>query len=119
MVNRNQISFVMTRFYRDKQMEEASVDVRGNYSTKIESIVRQVVLLTKNDRTAKCLIFSTWNDVLDLLAGALRENRIQFAYLQSGGGRFQQNLMQFKTNPECRYEAFKLLILELKLFLLV
>ena len=48
------------------------------------------------DPDAKSLVFSTWSDVLDILASALLENGIQFAALQDQG-KFKRNLEKFKV----------------------
>ena len=48
------------------------------------------------DPGAKSLVFSTWTDVLDILASALTENDIPFAALQDQG-KFKRNLEKFKV----------------------
>jgi hypothetical protein len=48
------------------------------------------------DPNAKSLVFSTWTDVLDILASALIENDIPFAALQDHG-KFKRNLEKFKV----------------------
>jgi len=48
------------------------------------------------DPDAKSLVFSTWTDVLDILASALIENDIPFAALQDQG-KFKRNLEKFKV----------------------
>lgn len=48
------------------------------------------------DPEAKALVFSTWTDVLDILASALVENDIPFAALQDQG-KFKRNLEKFKV----------------------
>ena len=54
------------------------------------------------DPDAKSLVFSTWTDVLDILASALAENDIQFAALQDQG-KFKRNLEKFKVKLEKNY----------------
>ena len=56
------------------------------------------------DPDAKSLVFSTWTDVLDILASALTENDIQFAALQDQG-KFKRNLEKFKVkySLSCEY----------------
>lgn len=49
----------------------------GNYSNKILEIVRTALNLKASDPDVKIIIFSHWNDILKLIAGALSKNGIQ------------------------------------------
>jgi hypothetical protein len=66
------------------------------------------ILFQMLDPDAKSLVFSTWTDVLDILASALVENNIQFAALQDQG-KFKRNLEKFKVrfclHFYCNYKA--------------
>ena len=55
------------------------------------------------DPGAKSLVFSTWTDVLDILASALTENDIHFAALHDQG-KFKRNLEKFKVPIERIYQ---------------
>lgn len=69
------------------------------------------------DPGAKSLVFSTWTDVLDILASALVENDIPFAALQDQG-KFKRNLEKFKvTNFEYRVHTSLVLAILLQWFL--
>ena len=70
--------------------------VKGSLSTKMEAVVATLLRIKEEDPTAKALVFSTWTDVLDILASALRENDIQFAALHAQG-KFKRNLQKFKV----------------------
>ena len=61
------------------------------FKTHLFSTLRQML-----DPGAKSLVFSTWTDVLDILASALTENDIPFAALQDQG-KFKRNLEKFKV----------------------
>lgn len=49
----------------------------GDYSKKIQEIVRTTLKLLKSDPDVKILIFSYWNDMLKIIAAALNQNGIQ------------------------------------------
>jgi E3 ubiquitin-protein ligase SHPRH len=63
--------------------------------TKVEAIVRRLLLLLQLDAAHKVIIFSSWLDVLDILSHALTANGIHHAF---GRGRkgFLQALEHFK-----------------------
>ncbi|XP_019628191.1 PREDICTED: E3 ubiquitin-protein ligase SHPRH-like [Branchiostoma belcheri] len=84
------ISYVST-----EAKEQEDVDVKGSHSTKVEAVVRTLKLIQQNDPTAKSLVFSTWQDVLDVVATALRENNMEYRAI-NGIHRFQENLTDFK-----------------------
>jgi hypothetical protein len=58
------------------------------------------------DPNAKSLVFSTWTDVLDILASALVENDIPFAALQDQG-KFKRNLEKFKVSKMFLLQHFQ------------
>lgn len=47
---------------------------------QVEAVVRRVMWLTSQDPTTKILIFSTWQDVLDLVGHALSTNQLRHAH---------------------------------------
>lgn len=53
---------------------------------KIEAITRRILWIVSTDEEAKILVFSSWNDVLDLLSHALDANNI--TYVRMKGGRY-------------------------------
>lgn len=64
---------------------EASMNVQGSYGTKIEAVTRRILWIKSTDPNAKILVFSSWNDVLDVLEHALTSNNI--SYVRMKGGR--------------------------------
>ncbi|GKU91240.1 hypothetical protein SLEP1_g5140 [Rubroshorea leprosula] len=64
---------------------EASLIVQGSYGTKIEAVTRRVLWIKSRDAKAKVLVFSSWNDVLDVLEHAFAANSI--SYIRMKGGR--------------------------------
>ena len=70
--------------------------VKGSLSTKIKAVVKTLIKIQTDDPNAKALVFSTWNDVLDIVGSALAENEISFAALHDQG-KFKRNLQKFKV----------------------
>ena len=65
-------------------------------SMQIEAVVRRIKWLTSVDVTSKLLVFSTWQDVLEVIAHALRANRLPFAHAR-GRKAMEVAIKQFKA----------------------
>lgn len=52
---------------------------------KIEAVTRRILWIKSTDPKAKVLVFSSWNDVLDVLEHAFFANNI--SYVRMKGGR--------------------------------
>lgn len=70
--------------------------IKGDLSTKMEAVVKTLLKIQTDDPDAKTLVFSTWADVLNILATALTANDIPFAALHAQG-KFKRNLQKFKV----------------------
>ncbi len=68
---------------------------QGDLSTKVQGVIRCLLQIHRDDPEAKCLVFSTWADVLDLMGQALMANHIEFRSLHAHN-KFQSNLSQFQ-----------------------
>lgn len=77
-------SSILSNAFQSDQNEN-SIAISGSYGTKIEAITRRVLWLTSSDQDTKILVFSSWNDVLDVLSHALAANNI--TYIRMKGGR--------------------------------
>ncbi|KAJ8426141.1 hypothetical protein Cgig2_032832 [Carnegiea gigantea] len=75
---------------------EASISVQGSYGTKIEAITRRILWIKSTDPKAKVLVFSSWNDVLDVLEHAFAANEISFVRMRGGRKRSQAAISIFK-----------------------
>lgn len=64
---------------------EATLAVQGSYGTKVEAVTRRILWIMSSDPKAKVLVFSSWNDVLDVLEHAFNANEI--TYIRMKGGR--------------------------------
>lgn len=74
---------------------EASIIVQGSYGTKIEAITRRILWISFKDPSAKLLVFSSWNDVLDVLEHAFAANSISCIRMK-GGRKAHVSISQFK-----------------------
>lgn len=82
-------------FKRSENLE-ASISVQGSYGTKIEAITRRILWIKSSDPKAKVLVFSSWNDVLDVLEHAFAANEISYVRMKGGRKRSQAALSIFK-----------------------
>ncbi|XP_004673973.1 PREDICTED: E3 ubiquitin-protein ligase SHPRH [Condylura cristata] len=91
-----EISYVFTS---EKASQEEDIPVKGSHSTKVEAVVRTLMRIQRKDPGAKALVFSTWQDVLDIISKALTDNNMEFAQI-SRVKTFQENLSAFKHDPQ-------------------
>ncbi|XP_035943618.1 E3 ubiquitin-protein ligase SHPRH isoform X2 [Halichoerus grypus] len=91
-----EISYVFTS---EKASQEEDIPVKGSHSTKVEAVVRTLMRIHLRDPGAKALVFSTWQDVLDIISKALTDNNMEFAQI-SRVKTFQENLSAFKHDPQ-------------------
>uniref|UniRef100_A0A8C5MNA5 Helicase C-terminal domain-containing protein n=1 Tax=Leptobrachium leishanense TaxID=445787 RepID=A0A8C5MNA5_9ANUR len=90
-----EISYVFTS---ETVNEERDIPVNGSHSTKVEAVVRTLMKIQHRDPGAKSLVFSTWQDVLDIISKALQDNSMVFSQI-NGIQKFQENLSAFKYDP--------------------
>ncbi|XP_029972884.1 E3 ubiquitin-protein ligase SHPRH isoform X2 [Salarias fasciatus] len=87
-----EISYVFTT---QSSSQDQDIPVKGSHSTKVEAVVRTLKKIQVTDPGAKCLVFSTWQSVLDIIAKALFDNNMEFSQI-NGIHKFQENLCSFK-----------------------
>lgn len=51
---------------------------------KIEAVTRRILWIKSSDPEAKVLVFSSWNDVLDVLEHAFNANGITYTRMKGG-----------------------------------
>uniref|UniRef100_A0A2P2MDB4 RING-type domain-containing protein n=1 Tax=Rhizophora mucronata TaxID=61149 RepID=A0A2P2MDB4_RHIMU len=78
----------------DCEKHEPSVRVQGSYGTKIEAVTRRILWIKSSDSNAKVLVFSSWNDVLDVLEHAFRANDITYIRMKGGRWEFLLNILR-------------------------
>uniref|UniRef100_A0A0D9X2Z0 RING-type domain-containing protein n=1 Tax=Leersia perrieri TaxID=77586 RepID=A0A0D9X2Z0_9ORYZ len=76
-------------------LAESTISVQGSYGTKIEAVTRRILRITTTDGATKVLVFSSWNDVLDVLEHSLAANNISYVRMK-GGRKSHAALSQFK-----------------------
>ncbi|XP_024122367.1 E3 ubiquitin-protein ligase SHPRH isoform X1 [Oryzias melastigma] len=91
-----EISYVFTT---QASSQDQDVPVKGSHSTKVEAVVRTLKRIQIRDPGAKCLVFSTWQNVLDIIAKALFDNNMEFSQI-NGIHKFQENLSSFKYEDQ-------------------
>ncbi|XP_031236244.1 E3 ubiquitin-protein ligase SHPRH isoform X3 [Mastomys coucha] len=91
-----EVSYVFTS---EKANQEDDIPVKGSHSTKVEAVVRTLMKIQLRDPGAKALVFSTWQDVLDIISKALTDNNMEFTQI-SRIKTFQENLSAFKYDPQ-------------------
>ncbi|XP_054788420.1 uncharacterized protein LOC129294236 isoform X2 [Prosopis cineraria] len=74
---------------------ESSISVKGSYGTKIEAVTKRILWIKSTDPKAKVLVFSSWNDVLDVLEHAFAVNNITYIRMK-GGRKSHVAISQFK-----------------------
>ncbi|KAG7174962.1 E3 ubiquitin-protein ligase SHPRH-like [Homarus americanus] len=82
-----------------KAKEEMEVKVQGSLSTKMEGVVRLMLKIKLADPGAKVLVFSSWVDVLNVIADAFAQNGITYRALHQHS-KFQRHLASFKANSQ-------------------
>ncbi|XP_028293057.1 E3 ubiquitin-protein ligase SHPRH isoform X2 [Gouania willdenowi] len=91
-----EISYVFTT---QSSHQDQDIPVKGSHSTKVEAVVRTLKKIQVTDTGAKCLVFSTWQSVLDIIAKALLDNNLDFSQI-NGIHKFQENLCSFKYDEK-------------------
>ena len=79
---------------------EQQVLVSGSWGTKIEAIIRRLRYLLLREDDAKMIVFSEWDDVLDVVEKAMRANEIRFVRGVSGP-KFRDVIDTFKHDAAC------------------
>ncbi|EFJ36072.1 hypothetical protein SELMODRAFT_404507 [Selaginella moellendorffii] len=81
-------SKIAENLQEEEEDEETSITVAGSYGTKIEAVVRRIFSLKEDDPFVKIFVFSTWQEVLDLLEHALKST--------SSAGQMGSSILEFK-----------------------
>eukprot|EP01117_Protostelium_nocturnum_P016721 TRINITY_DN6684_c0_g1_i4.p1 TRINITY_DN6684_c0_g1~~TRINITY_DN6684_c0_g1_i4.p1 ORF type:complete len:1574 (+),score=500.65 TRINITY_DN6684_c0_g1_i4:183-4904(+) len=92
--NIDEVSYIMDEMAEVKEMIN-NEPLKGSFGTKIEGVVRHILSLRRKDALIKILVFSEWNEVLEIIASALKENEISFIQIK-GKNKFDSKLKEFK-----------------------
>ncbi|KAH9001925.1 SNF2 family N-terminal domain-containing protein [Lactarius hatsudake] len=75
-----------------------TMEVRGSYGTKIDTLVRHLLYLQLADGGAKSIVFSAWEGSLHIVEHALTRNGIPTLRIDSGN-RKQDAAAKFRNDP--------------------
>ncbi|KAG4966287.1 hypothetical protein JHK84_040882 [Glycine max] len=93
----NELAAASSNFSHDKFMSLTMLSqIKGKLRyLKIEAVTRRILWVKANDHRAKVLVFSSWNDVLDVLEHAFAANNITF-FRMKGGRKAHVAISQFR-----------------------
>lgn len=81
-----------------KNTRDTEFELKGDSnSTKIEGIVKCIMKILHENPQEKCLVFSSYPNMLDLIQESLKANTINHRYLKEGFNS-NKNLIDFKTD---------------------
>ncbi|BES94744.1 SNF2 family N-terminal domain [Nesidiocoris tenuis] len=78
------------------EWHKSGIKIVGSYSTKVEAVTCELIRLRNEDPDVKVIVFSTWEQVLNVISDALQTNNISFRRLGSSS-KYSQSLAQFKS----------------------
>jgi E3 ubiquitin-protein ligase SHPRH len=81
----------------DEDSHVVEDEVIGSWSSRISGIVGRLLRIRRNFPNSKTIVFSQWNDVLDLVQECATLNGIQFLRLRSDRGVIKT----FREDPAC------------------
>ncbi|MCO5578794.1 hypothetical protein L7F22_032640 [Adiantum nelumboides] len=92
-------SLSLNKLQSKESNKEGSINVDGSYGTKMEAVARRILWVQASDPSSKFLVFSTWNDVLDVVEHSLSANKV--SYVRAKGPRHLNTAIQkFKAKNE-------------------
>jgi E3 ubiquitin-protein ligase SHPRH len=89
--------------------------LNGSFGTKMDHIIRHILLIDKNESQAKSLVFSQWDQVLDIIATGLEKNGIKCVRLSGEGTKGSRKRKRFDAVKQFREDdSIKVFILNAK-----
>lgn len=67
----------------------------GDYSSKIEVIISEIIKLKNEDPFVKIIIFSHWENILQIISNALKENSITCIFKCN---QYKKSISDFRVN---------------------
>jgi E3 ubiquitin-protein ligase SHPRH len=71
------------------QIDSKAIKLEGSFGTKIAAILRHIKYLNELEPDVKCLVFSQWELMLDILARAFDKNSISYVKLEGSIAKHQ------------------------------
>ncbi|XP_055839447.1 E3 ubiquitin-protein ligase SHPRH [Episyrphus balteatus] len=89
---RNQQKYENIYYVTRKTINKEGFEIKGDFSSKIQKIILEVIKLKSEDENVKIIMFSQWAPILKAIGEALNENDINFRINKS-----PQCVEQFKN----------------------
>lgn len=96
MTTREEVLIATTRSTKDGSQVQRIV--KGSFGTKVSQMVSDILIM--RDQGHKGVVFSQWNDMLDIVGSALQMNGIGFER-PLGGRKFGNSLRVFHEDANC------------------
>ncbi|KAJ3010258.1 UNVERIFIED_CONTAM: hypothetical protein HDU68_002246 [Siphonaria sp. JEL0065] len=86
------------------RISSLKLDSTDSFGTKTDFILRHILHIVSSDPTAKCLLFSQWDQVLNIVAMGCTKNSIGFVKMEAGGcGKKKRDPVQvFREDPDIK-----------------
>lgn len=75
-------------------------EVIGSYSAKILRIIKEILRIRQEEPTVKIVIFSQWDNILDMIMQALYQNKISHVKHKNSSNRVKSQIECFKSGPQ-------------------
>ena len=76
----------------------SAIDATGSFGSKIDFMVRHILFLKRKDPKVKCIVFSQWKPLLDIVGKALDYNDVRWVALE--GRDRADSIRRFKTETK-------------------
>jgi len=85
-----------------EEIRDISIKGQGEFGTKVETLVRYLMMIERQEPGAKVLVFSHFKRTLDFIAAALEKNEIPFVQLKGSAKLRGQDVEKFKKGSKLR-----------------
>lgn len=103
-------SLTISKLQNKEVDAESSISVKGSYGTKMEAVIKRIIGVQASDQNSRFLVFSTWNDVLDVVEHSLSANKIGFIRAK-GRRNLDAAIRSFKGKDEGGGKSARVLLL--------
>lgn len=103
-----------THTHQDKKglwVGENSIEIKGSFGSKIEAILKRIMIVRERRPNDKIIVFSSWKDALDILAYALEQNAQKYLH-PKGGKMFDRDVSLFRNRDSLDTPRILLLLLK-------
>jgi hypothetical protein len=82
---------------RHSDVAQIKIEGEGEFGTKVEFVVKHLLMILGDDPTTKVLIFSQFSRLLELIAACLSRNKLNFLHLKGSSQQRATMVNSFKT----------------------